>query len=112
MKSQTGTSALEVTRPGTNVALDLEINWSMTPGRAQALNQPAEDAGIEILSGLIIDGDETHPCCDQILNEISKDSDAMAMLMLKAEDDLREDWEAAGDDYAHAAADREMEIDF
>ena len=110
-KTESGTTIVEYELRDAlfgDATLELHIDWALHPGRPASRLEPAEASELEICQIHLTGMDGLIPCPDEVHSAFVADAPAMARLLGRAEEELRDRAEMAADDAAHAA----LEPDF
>jgi len=106
-KTESGTTHIEFDHGDENrvpSAIDLEVDWILTPGRPASRTGPEETPELEVVE-IRIDGPSgAIPCPDDLFDAFATDADAVRRLRESVEEQIRDTAEMAADDAAHAAA--------
>lgn len=104
-KAETGTTQIEFYHHDElvgPVTLDLEVDWTLTPGLPASRTEPAEGPELDIREIRVTGVNGTFPCPEDVHDAFVADEDAIALLQERAISEARELTEAAADDAAHA----------
>lgn len=100
-----GVTPVEFLRPGADLPVDLEIEWSLAAPSGDGRHSPVEPAELEVLAIRLSKDGRTRDCPDDLRDAFLEDEAAIDRLREIAEDTLRERREMMMDDLAHAAMD-------
>jgi len=110
-KSESGTTLIEFDHQDEllgPVTLELEVDWSLTPGLPATRTEPAEGPDLDIREIRLTGVNGAIPCPDDVHDAFVANAEAMGRLQERAIEEVRERAEMAADDAAQA----DLEPDF